>query len=95
VDLPEGLKPVTFTEERPVSHRLGAGVAAGHTARRVQVFFYRCRTELDFRSILARPACHSSGTPALRRPAKNVSSNWATTAGTPKYTRLFRRAMLE
>jgi hypothetical protein len=38
---------------------------------------------------------HSSGIPALRRPAKKVVSKRARTFGTPKYPAAFKRAMLE
>jgi hypothetical protein len=38
---------------------------------------------------------HSSGTPALRSPAKYVASNKARIFGTPNCPLAFRRAMLE
>ena len=43
----------------------------------------------------ARLGAYSSGTPALRRPAKYVASNKAATFGTPLYPRALARATLE
>jgi hypothetical protein len=105
-----GWLPLTSGCDHPSGSRHGAGrhtvvVSASATyssssgrsppaARSIDV-----NTELGFDDDPERGAApgrrHSSGTPALRSPAKYVASNKARVFGTPNCPPAFRRAMLE